>query len=77
MRKIYEVAFDIKHEWKQPYFGAVPYIEAMLELDTKTSKFGVDDAENIVLYFLANAATFRGEKARALKQELKSIVGVK
>jgi hypothetical protein len=30
-----------------------------------------------VLYFLANAATWRGDAARAIKAELKGIAGIK
>jgi hypothetical protein len=37
----------------------------------------MDSAKSIVLYFLANANTWRGEKARAIKVELKKIAGVK
>ena len=36
--------------------------------------YGYDDAKSIVLYFLANASTFRGPQARALKLELKALV---
>lgn len=33
-RTFREIAIEIKKVWAKPYFGAVPYIDAMLELDT-------------------------------------------
>ena len=77
MRKISEVAHDVRREWKNVYFGAVPYLQAMYDLNDVGDHYGLDDAKSIVLYFLANAQSFRGAKARELKAELKQIVGVK
>jgi len=77
MRAIYEVAADIKKEWKNIYFGAVPYLSAMMQLSDKNDMYGMDSAKSIVIYFLSNATSFRGEKARELKIELKQIIGIK
>jgi hypothetical protein len=77
MRPISEIARDIKHHWQSPYFGAVPYIQAMLQLHSITDMYGFDDARGIILYFLSNANTFRGEHARRLKSELKDILNQK
>jgi hypothetical protein len=71
MREIHEIASDIKREWRKPYFGAVPYLNAMHCLRDKTSMYICDSAETIVETFLSNATSFRGEKAKALKTELK------
>ena len=73
-RPIYEIALEIKSLWKKPYFGAVPYLDAMVHLDSINDYFFLDSAKEVVLYFLANASTFRGEDARRLKAELKSLV---
>ena len=73
-RAIYEIARDIRSEWQKPYFGAVPYLNALFSLTDKQSKFGFDNAQSIVSYFLANASTFRGGRAKELKQELKEAV---
>ena len=70
MRSIGEVAREIRKVWKKPYFGAVPYLGAMCSED-----YGFDGEKSVVLYFLANAQTFRGPDAKRLKAELKSIVG--
>lgn len=70
-RPISVIAREIKREWKNVYFGAVPYLDAMLSLTDKNSQYGWDSAASIVNYFLANAQTFRGEAAKRLKAELK------
>lgn len=74
MRTINEVAIDIKKEWAKPHFSAVPYLDAMLSLRYKTDFYYLDSAYDIVSRFLANAATFKGERARWLKAELKTIM---
>ena len=71
MRPIYEIAQEIKKTWNKPYFGAIPYIEAMLDLKDMTSTYGMDSARSIVLYFLSNSSKWRGVDARRIKEELK------
>lgn len=70
------IAMDIKSVWLNVYFGAVPYLEAMLTLDTTdpNADYFYDKAGDIVRYFLANAQTFRGADAKRLKAELKSMI---
>ncbi len=67
-----ELAAVIKADWKKPYFGAVPYLEALSELDTvdPNAPYYCEDAKTQVIYFLANANGWRGEVARAVKLEL-------
>ena len=75
-RTFQRIARDIKSTWLNVYFGAVPYLEAMLTLDTTdpNAPYYYDTAGDIVRYFLANAQTFRGADARRLKAELKSML---
>lgn len=73
MRSIFEIAAEIRKDWKKPYFGAVPYIDAMFSLDKITDNYGADTGKYVVLYFLANATTWRGEVARRIKAELKAM----
>jgi hypothetical protein len=73
-RSISHIASDIKKEWKKPHFGAEPYIQAMLELDTIDNMYHYDTAKDILIRFLCNAMHFRGGNAKALKQELKDIL---
>jgi hypothetical protein len=74
MRPIHEIAREIQQDWSNPYFGAVPYLEAMSTLSTIEDNYYADDAKTMVLYFLANAQTWRGETARRIKKELKELV---
>ncbi|MEU4726516.1 hypothetical protein AB0G06_43555 [Nonomuraea dietziae] len=76
-RPIYEIASDIRAEWKKVYFGAVPYLDAMSELDKVTDSYYADDADSIIRYFLSNASTFRGPRAKEIKAELKDLVGIR
>jgi len=73
-RSISAIAREIRREWKNVYFGAVPYLNAMASLDSINDRYGEDSAKSIVLYFLSNASTWRGEVAKRVKAELKSMV---
>jgi hypothetical protein len=73
-RSINTIAREISNDWAKPYFGAVPYLDAMHSLSTIRDKYYYDDAESVVRYFLANANTWKGETARAIKAELKAML---
>ena len=73
-RPLQVIAFEIRKDWKNPYFGAKPYIEAMCSLEKITDNYHFDSAESIVRYFLANAGQGRGEVARRVKVELKELL---
>lgn len=70
-KTIRELANIIAKDWEKVYFGAVPYLQAMRTMETVNDNYGLDSGESIVLYFLANASTWRGEVARQVKKELK------
>lgn len=72
-RPLYTIAREISQDWKKPYFGAVPYLQAMSTLDSVDDNYIHDSGKSIVLYFLANANTWRGETARRVKAELKAL----
>lgn len=74
MRTLREIASEIRRDWKRPYFGAVPYLNAMATMESPRQYYGYDSGESVVLYFLANASTWRGEVARRVKAELKAMV---
>jgi hypothetical protein len=73
MRPLHVIAREIENDWKRPYFGAVPYLEAMGYLHSIEDNFIEDSGKSVVLYFLANANTWRGEAARRIKAELKAM----
>ncbi|MEO3863433.1 hypothetical protein [Acrocarpospora sp. B8E8] len=74
-RPIYEIASEIRAAWRKVYFGAVPYLDAMSDLNKVTDSYYMDSADSVIRYFLANAATFRGPRAKEIKAELKSMIG--
>ena len=73
-RPLCVIAREIRADWKKPYFGALPYIDAMLDLDSITETYFSESARDIVNRFLANASTWRGDKARTIKAELNSML---
>lgn len=73
-RKLSTIANEISNDWANPYFGAVPYLQAMLSLADVDDHYGYDSGRSIVNYFLANAGTWRGETARRVKAELKGML---
>ena len=72
-RSLSVIAAEIRKDWKKPYFGAVPYLNAMMCLDKITDNYGFDTGKSIILYFLANAGTWKGETARRIKKELNAM----
>ncbi len=73
-RPLYTIAADIRSDWKKVNYAAVPYLDAMQQLNSIDDNFILDSARSIVRYFLSNATTWRGEKAREIKAELKAMV---
>lgn len=73
-RPLSAIANEIRKDWKKVYFGAVPYLAAMATMDSPRDNFGADDGKSIVLYFLSNASTWRGETAKRIKAELKALI---
>lgn len=73
-RSIHDIRAEIMKDWKKPYFGAVPYLDAMYSLYSIEDDYGFDSGRSIVIYFLANANTWRGETARRIKAELKAML---
>lgn len=77
-RTISSIAQDIRKDWGNKInYGAKPYLDAMLQLDSPNDKYGFDDARSIVLYFLSNASTYRGNNAKVNKLALKQICNIK
>ena len=66
MHKLFEL---VREDWSRPYFGAVPYIDALMAL-TDSGYYGLDSWQDLAIYFLGNANTWRGPTARAVKAEL-------
>lgn len=78
------IAEEVLHLWKTKYGKdlpwslkcALPYLQAMLECDTtdKDAQYYMETIGSIVLYFLANITNWRGDDAKRIKAELKSML---
>lgn len=74
-RPLFEIAEEIEENWQgQGKVHARPYIKAMTWLQTIDDHYFDDSAEEIVLCFLTNAQTWRGETARRIKAELRAML---
>lgn len=73
-RPIHEIASEIVRSWDNVHYAAVPYLRAMLSLHSIGGSYGADSARSVVLYFLGNARSWRGEDARRLKAELRALL---
>jgi hypothetical protein len=77
-RPLYEIARDIRADYaskgKPVYYAAKPYVDAMAQLTSINENYFADSAESVILYALSNLSTWRGEKAREVKAELKAIL---
>jgi hypothetical protein len=73
-RPLCEIAGEIRQTWPKISYAAKPYLDAMSHLASITDPYYQDSAEDMVLYFLSNASSWRGEDARRIKAELKAMV---
>lgn len=64
------IAAIIRKDWKNVYFGAVPYLQALETMDNISQNYDADPGYHIVNYFLGNAQTWRGPVAKVVKAEL-------
>ena len=76
-RKVRDIAVEIRNTWSKIYFGAEPYVEAMEQFDSPEDTYITENGGDIIRRFLVNAASWRGEDARRIKNELKAMVGLK
>ena len=82
-RPLHVIAKEIEQDWRKPYGSsyiskvnpaARPYLNAMKNMIFVEENYGADSGKSVVLYFLANAGTWRGETARRIKKELNALV---
>ena len=72
-KSLSELSYIIRKDWgSKTYFGAAPYLDAMMCLEKVSDNYGLDSGKSIVTYFLCNATTWRGDVAREVKKELNS-----
>ena len=74
MRTIEQIASEIEDSWAKVSPYARPYLDAMHTLTTINDNYMYDSGRSVVLYFLANTSGWKGEKAKAIKAELKAML---
>jgi len=72
-RPLHVIAREIRRDWKNVTYAAKPYLEAMATLNDIKEPFHYDSGKSVVLYFLSNAASWRGDTAKRVKAELKAM----
>jgi len=76
-RTISDIAEEISSDWTPPYPGNA-YIKPMMYLGSIDDRYSYgrfpESARSIVLGFLSTAAGWRGDTARRVKAELRSIL---
>jgi len=70
-RPLYLIAKEIKSDWAKVNNAAKPYLDAMSSLESVNDNYGWDSGKSVVIYFLCNANTWKGETAKRIKSELK------
>jgi len=76
--KLSDIAMLIHSDWskqgKGVNYSAEPYLQAMFQLETMKDNFYLDSASSVVAYFLANATSWKGEVAKAVKKKLNAML---
>ena len=72
-RSISQIAAEIREDWKKIDPFANEYLKAMFSLDSIHDNYYFDPGVEIVLRFLCNAGSWRGETARRIKKELRDL----
>lgn len=73
-RLIHQIARDIRLFWPKVRYAAEPYLAAMECLYTIDQMYFQDSARSVIVYFLGNAGTWRGEHSRRIKAELNAML---
>ena len=73
-RTLSTIAREISSDWEKVNFAAVPYLQAMATMESPQDNFGYDSGQSVVIYFLSNATSWRGDVARRIKKELKAMI---
>ena len=72
-RSLSSIAREICKDWPKVNYAAKPYLCAMQTMGDIRESYGYDSGKSIVLYFLSNASSWRGETAKRIKAELKAM----
>ena len=74
-RSLGRIAQEIYADWGDKVnFAAKPYLRAMAVMHSVRDNYYHDSGREIVVRFLSNAGAWRGDKAKAIKAELKEML---
>lgn len=73
-RPLYKIAEEIRANFRPMSPYAKPYFEAMQALDSIEDNYLCESGRSVVMYFLSNAGTWKGDVARRVKAELKGML---
>lgn len=76
-RSLSEIADEIRKDWRPVNYAAKPYLEAMEGMESISDNYYQDSGFSIVSYFLSNASGWKGDTAKRIKAELKSMLSSK
>lgn len=71
-RIIYDIAKDIREDWKTINPLANEYLKGLETMVDVDEMYGMEYGDMVIAQFLDKATGWRGEKARAIKLELKA-----
>jgi hypothetical protein len=75
MRDLNVIAFEIFPAWpKVSQSPAYPYAIGLCSVAAPGDRYGCETGRDLVQGFLSNAGTWHGEKAKAVKTELRKIL---
>jgi hypothetical protein len=69
-----EIAHAIAKDWQNISPYAKDYLNAMKDIRSVNDNYYADSAHSVILYFLANAGSYRGENARTYKALLRDLL---
>ena len=74
-RSLNDISREIRLDWGGKInFAAKPYLAAMMGMGDINEQFGYDSGRSIVIYFLNNASSWRGDVAKRVKAELRAML---
>ena len=74
-RSLNDISREIRLDWGgKVNFAAKPYLAAMMGMGDINEQFGYDSGRSIVIYFLNNASSWRGDVAKRVKAELRAML---
>jgi hypothetical protein len=77
VRPLYQICDEIRKDWKTMPEYAKAHFRAIEGANSIDEKYLCESVKSEVLYFLSNASSWRGETAKRIKAELKSMAGLK